>query len=261
MTASSAGRLERDLASGESMFRAYPFTVVSLDFIKSPQRRNEFLARAQAFVIVDEAHACVAHGQARHRRFDLLRDLASDKERHMVMLTATPHSGDEQSYWNLLSLLHPDFGRLGEASPDERLRLRIRLAGHFVQRRRIDIDAWKSQKGTFPKHERLELDYRLDGRHEAFLFQVLDYCAGIVERKGRTRGSKGWRSGARSPSCAALPPARLPRLRRYEPERNWMRRKTKPRRSPRPYSMARQTIVRTMTSSRRRTSAIRPCNG
>src|ERR1700730_6040607 len=49
VTASSAGRLERDLPSGESVFRAYPFTVVSLDFIKSPQRRNEFLARAQEF--------------------------------------------------------------------------------------------------------------------------------------------------------------------------------------------------------------------
>ena len=34
VTASSAGRLERDLPSGESVFRAYPFTVVSLDFIK-----------------------------------------------------------------------------------------------------------------------------------------------------------------------------------------------------------------------------------
>ena len=56
VTAASAGRLERDLPSGESVFRAYPFTVVSLDFIKSPQRRNEFLARAQEFVIVDEAH-------------------------------------------------------------------------------------------------------------------------------------------------------------------------------------------------------------
>ena len=72
------------------------------------------------------------------------------------MLTATPHSGDELGYWNLLSLLHRDFGRLGKVSSDERQRLRLRLAARFVQRRRIDIDAWKSQKGTFPKHERLE---------------------------------------------------------------------------------------------------------
>jgi len=77
VTASSAGRLERDLPSGESVFRASPFTVVSLDFITSPQRRNEFLARAQEFVIVDEAHACVARSDARHRMLDLLRDLAA----------------------------------------------------------------------------------------------------------------------------------------------------------------------------------------
>ena len=216
VTASSAGRLERDLPSGESVFRAYPFTVVSLDFIKSPQRRNEFLARAQEFVIVDEAHACVARSDARHRRFDLLRDLAANDDRHLVMLTATPHSGDEQGYWNLLSLLHPDFGRLGEVSPDERQRLRVRLAAHFVQRRRIDIDAWKSQKGTFPKHERLEEDYRLDGRHEAFLFEVLDYCAEIVERKGedaRRQRLAFWGTLALMRCVASSPAAALKALR------------------------------------------------
>ena len=216
VTASSAGRLERDLPSGESVFRAYPFTVVSLDFIKSPQRRNEFLARAQEFVIVDEAHACVARGDARHRRFDLLRDLAANEDRHLVMLTATPHSGDEQGYWNLLSLLHPDFGRLGEVPPDERQRLRVRLAAHFVQRRRIDIDAWKSQKGTFPKHERLVEDYRLDGRHEAFLFEVLDYCAEIVERKGedaRRHRLAFWGTLALMRCVASSPAAALKALR------------------------------------------------
>ena len=181
VTAASAGRLERGLPMGESVFQAYPFTVVSLDFIKSPVRRDEFLARAQDFVIVDEAHACVARNDSRHRRFDLLKDLAASEDRHLVMLTATPHSGDEQGYWNLLSLLHRDFGRLGEAGADERQRLRQRLAAHFVQRRRVDIDAWKGQDGFFPNHASQENDYRLDGPHEAFLFQVLDYCAEVVE--------------------------------------------------------------------------------
>jgi len=216
VTAASAGRLERDLPSGESVFRAYPFTVVSLDFIKSPQRRNEFLARAQEFVIVDEAHACVARSDARHRRFDLLRDLAANEDRHLVMLTATPHSGDQQGYWNLLSLLHPDFGGLGDAPTDERQRLRLRLAAHFVQRRRIDIDAWKSQKGTFPKHVRLEEGYRLDGRHEAFLFDVLDYCAEIVERKGddgRRQRLAFWGTLALMRCVASSPAAALKALR------------------------------------------------
>ena len=155
-------------------------------------------------------------GDARHRRFDLLRDLASHEDRHLVMLTATPHSGDEQGYSNLLSLLHLDFGRLGEVSSDERQRLRLRLAAHFVQRRRIDIDAWKSQKGTFPKHVRLEEDYRLDGRHEAFLFDVLDYCAEIVERKGedaRRQRLAFWGTLALMRCVASSPAAALKALR------------------------------------------------
>jgi Helicase conserved C-terminal domain len=94
--------------------------------------------------------------------------------------------------------------------------LRLRLAARIVQRRRIDIDAWKSQKGTFPKHERLEEDYRLDGRHEAFLFEVLDYCAQIVARKGedaRRQRLAFWDTLALMRGVASSPAAALKALR------------------------------------------------
>jgi hypothetical protein len=60
-------------------------------------------------VIVDEAHTCAATGQGRHQRYDLLKGLSESKTRHLVMLTATPHSGDEAAFFRLLGLLHPDF--------------------------------------------------------------------------------------------------------------------------------------------------------
>jgi hypothetical protein len=61
--------------------------------------------------------------------------------------------------------------------------LRERLAAHFVQGRRVDIDAWK-EKGLFPTHETNECTYRLTGEYQRFFDDVLDYCAEVTERAG-----------------------------------------------------------------------------
>lgn len=87
---SSATRLERDLPPGTSVFDAHPFTVVSLDYIKSERRREAFQRFCPEFVIVDEAHTCTQGGQGRQQRFQLLKGLAENPQRHMVLLTATP---------------------------------------------------------------------------------------------------------------------------------------------------------------------------
>jgi hypothetical protein len=50
--------------------------------------------------------------------------------------------------------------------------LRERLAAHFVQRRRVDINAWK-EKGRFPDHKIAERTYRLTGDFQHFFEDVL----------------------------------------------------------------------------------------
>ena len=55
----------------------------------------------------------------------------------MVFLTATPHSGDDAAFHNLLGLLEPKFAALSDMPEgDARRALREELALHFVQRRR-----------------------------------------------------------------------------------------------------------------------------
>jgi superfamily II DNA or RNA helicase len=183
VTAASARRLERAIPPGASLFDVHPHAVVSLDYIKSPERRAHFLHHCPGFVIVDEAHACVGNAQGKHQRFDLLRALADAADRHLVLLTATPHSGDDTAFYRLLGLLDRSFEGLQAATEQdnkkERDRLRERLGNHFVQRRRIDIAEWK-ESGLFPKRETRELTYKLTGEWEAFFNAVLDYCAEIV---------------------------------------------------------------------------------
>ena len=183
VTATSAARLERGLPVNESIFTVHPFTVVSLDYIKSERRRHDFVRACPELVIVDEAHTCTNTGAGRHLRYELLRDLASDQERHMVLLTATPHSGDEEAFYHLLGLLDPEFERMRELPDAQREQLRERLARHFVQRRRADIDEWMDAR-VFPQREVAELTYRLGGAWEEFFDAVLAYCAEVTEAAG-----------------------------------------------------------------------------
>jgi ERCC4-related helicase len=180
----TAGRLERGLPQGQSIFDVYPFTVVSLDYIKQVTRRDEFVRACPEFVVVEEAHASVGTGaETKNQRLAVLRALAEREDRHMVFLTATPHSGDEAAFHNLLGLLHPDF-RMLQGMPDSapRQRLRERLAGHFVQRRRADIAEWRDAGSVFPDRETAEMTYALSGDWGRLFDEVLDYARGMIQR-------------------------------------------------------------------------------
>lgn len=180
----TAARLERGLRPDESIFEVYPYTVVSLDYIKSDRRRSDFLRACPELVIVDEAHTCVqSNTAARHQRYQLLKGLAeSELKRSMVLLTATPHSGDDEAFHNLLGLLDPRFAQLAEMSEgEERSLLRQELAGHFVQRRRGDIAEWKDTTG-FPVRESREATYRLTGDWGQLFDDVLSYARTMVEQ-------------------------------------------------------------------------------
>lgn len=186
VTAGSANKLERGLPIGASLFDVYPFTVVSLDLVKSDKRRNDFALKCPDFIIVDEAHACVGSGEGRRQqRFNLLSMLARREQRHMLLLTATPHSGDMEAFSRLTALLDPAFGNLDTLTGDARDKLRLRLGDQLVQRRQKDIEAREWGEGRlFPTPEKKEETYRLHPEATKFFSDVLDYCAEVTERAG-----------------------------------------------------------------------------
>ena len=208
----TATRLERGLRPDESIFEVYPYTVVSLDYIKSDRRRDDFLRACPEFVIVDEAHTCVqSNTNTRHQRYQLLRGLAeSQPRRNMVFLTATPHSGDDTAFHNLLGLLEPRFVQLAEMPEGvDRESLRLELARHFVQRRRGDIAEWRDQAG-FPVRESREVTYRLTGAWGDLFDEVLTYARQMVQRaEGSTRLQQrmSWWAALALLRCASSSPA------------------------------------------------------
>ncbi len=192
VTSARARSLERGLALGDTIFGVYPYTVVSLDYIKADSRRESFAQACPGFVIVDEAHTCVGGSEkGTQQRYALLERLAEDAARHLLLLTATPHSGNQDAYARLLSLLHSDLAGGPEAGDQNaRRRYADRLAKHFVQRRRPDIaDKW-GDAGAFAKAMKADAPYTLTGDFQNFQEDVLEYCLGVATR---TDGEKARR--------------------------------------------------------------------
>lgn len=210
--AGTAARLERGLPAGRSLFEEYPITVVSLDFIKAEKRRAEFLRTCPEFVIVDEAHACAAGMGARHQRYQLLEALSRDPERHMLLVTATPHSGKDEAFGSLVALLSPEIRKAVESGSD----IRDLLGPRFVQRRRPDIRSYLETTTSFPKREEKEVKYLFSDAYRAFFQQVLDYIQGSmkdVEEGSRLQRVRWWSALALLRAISSSPRAAAATLR------------------------------------------------
>jgi len=209
----TAPKLERGLPAGKSIFDVIPFTVVSLDWIKSDRNREGFLRSCGEFVIVDEAHTCAARkGGGRQQRYELLRGLSQKPELHLVLLTATPHSGDKEAFDNLLGLLDPKFEGLSEmAEGDRRRELRLDLGNYFVQRRRQDLkEEWGTGGADFPDRETREAVYTLSGDWGELFNDVLAYARELVRRsagESKRRQRMSWWAALALLRCVSSSPA------------------------------------------------------
>ncbi len=209
----TAARLERQCLPGESLFERYPHTVVSTDYIKSERRRFEFLRACPKLVIVDEAHTCTAAGgrSAGQLRHELLKGLVKDADRHLILVTATPHSGKEETFRSLLALLNPDFANLpDDLSGDHNRKHRDRMAKHYVQRRRGDLKGYMDTQTPFPDRDIAEETYTLHKEYRKFFDKALDYCRERVLDDSLSRHHqrvRWWSALALLRSLASSPPA------------------------------------------------------
>lgn len=213
---STASRLERSCLAGQSIFEAHPFTVVSTDFIKSDIRRDEFIRTCPELVIVDEAHTCAfaAGGRGgRHQRYQLVKALSAARARHLILVTATPHSGNEEAFRSLLLFLDREFANLPEElGGRENEQHRRRLAQHLVQRRRGDIRHYMQADTPFPEREEREDTYKLSPDYKKLFAKVLNYAReSVVDAQGggQRQRVRWWsalallRALASSPAAAA----------------------------------------------------------
>ncbi|SOE56778.1 SNF2 family N-terminal domain-containing protein [Streptomyces sp. OV198] len=199
---STVSRLERGLDLGQSLFDKYSHVIISTDFIKSPRHRDDFVRHCPNLVIVDEAHTCVAADDTsvssqNQLRYELLRRVAEDAERHLLLVTATPHSGKESAFRNLLGLVKPELAHVSlESEAGRKL-----LAQHFVARKRADVrqyltkedglsDDSLAERTAFPSDRYFKDEtYKLSPEYRALLDDAIAYASERVEQAG----SKGQR--------------------------------------------------------------------
>ncbi|MEW4565783.1 helicase-related protein [Bremerella sp. JC770] len=216
---SMARRIDR-VCGNRSVFEVFPFTIVSLDYIKSESRRDDFIRACPELVIVDEAHTCTYSGgpgraSTRQQRHEIVKALSSNPDRHLLLVTATPHSGNEEGFRSLLGLLNPEFGDLPtDLSGDSNRKHRERLARYFIQRRRGDIRHYLEADTSFPDRLEQEKSYKLGNSDYRKLFdRLLNYAREVVDdsagMSGVRRRVRWWaalallRALASSPAAAA----------------------------------------------------------
>jgi superfamily II DNA or RNA helicase len=136
--ASAARRLVATLPVGVNPWTAVPLAIASVDYIKRPEVLPSVASCRWDVLVVDEAHN-VAGDSDRFRAVDALASRAS----YVLLLTATPHSGDRRTFTSLCRIGARDDAdplmifrrtrqdvRLGTARRVHRLHVRSSLPEH-----------------------------------------------------------------------------------------------------------------------------------
>lgn len=184
----TASLLERQIRAHENIFRAFPFQIISIDYIKTGNKRQVFIDHCPELIIVDEAHTCAKPSGAnpsQQLRHHLLSDIAAKSGQGLILLTATPHSGKQEEFQSLLGLLKPRFAEINisktieddKKSEDDKKE----LAKHFIQRRRGDVLQWLNEETKFPDRISEDLPF-VFGKEYAELFDdILNYARDFIK--------------------------------------------------------------------------------
>lgn len=177
-------KLDREVHGSTSVYRYYPYQIISVDYIKSDARRMTFVNECPELVIVDEAHTCSRPSgpgrSTQHLRYDLVKRISDKERQHLILLTATPHSGKQSQFQSLLGLIKPEFEDMQVAEADKKSRQQ--LARHYVQRKRADVVQWtKGETTPFPQRDAGEYPYQLSADYATFYDRVLDFVTELAQ--------------------------------------------------------------------------------
>lgn len=154
-------QMEKDIPPGTSPWEHFSKLIVSIDYAKKDDIRNEILEQDWDLVIVDEAHKIAKpHESTPNQSISMQRwefgKQITDHAEHCLLLTATPHNGHTDSFASLLRML--DVGAVEGPRHDPKIRREV-ANGHVVQRRRKDVQKWfgEGDENPFPERDQKEI--------------------------------------------------------------------------------------------------------
>jgi superfamily II DNA or RNA helicase len=197
---STAANLERKIVGDDTLnvFNYYPYQVVSIDYVKNgSQKMPAFLKDVPDLIIVDEAHTCTKNLEFKkvsqsQQRYELLEQISKNPSQHIMLLTATPHSGKDGEFKSLLGIVNTEFEKYDFSNLT--ISEKRKVASHFIQRKRKSIEKWLDEETPFPKRTTEELPYTLSASSDYYklYLEVLKFAQGInttgvTENKARIK--------------------------------------------------------------------------
>lgn len=178
--------------------------IASLDYAKQPDVRERVWQQHWDLVIIDEAHKCSARtksgGAGRGpqveatKRYELAAKL-SEQTDHLLLMTATPHHGDEDKFAHFLRLVDPDlFGephRLGQTATDMRGDI-FRLGDDcpwMLRRLKEDLKDMDGQR-LFPDRHAVTVPFMLNAEEFSLYKSVTAYINEFIpQQQGQRKTS------------------------------------------------------------------------
>jgi superfamily II DNA or RNA helicase len=167
--------------------------IASLDFAKRDEVMPDLLLADWDLVVIDEAHKCSAVSRwdpaeerdklDRTRRYALAEELSRRSER-LLLMTATPHSGDPSRFLNFLKLLDPDQFAVADLA---KAQIGRDDSPYFLRRQKEDLKDEHGQDLFVPREVRLQ-PFELSEPELALYEAVTEY---IREFLGQVGGRKG----------------------------------------------------------------------
>lgn len=213
---STAAQLDRKLRDDRSIFYHTPWQVISIDYIKSDKNKRKFLIDVPDLIIVDEAHTCALPENAKNKnqqqRHSLIYDLTENNNKHLLLLTATPHSGKDSEFISLLGLLNEEFRTYNFDEIEQKHRERI--ARYFIQRKRKNIKVWLEEATPFPEKEAREEKFVLSPEYRMFYEDVRRFARALTNKgeDNRTARVRYWAALALLRGVMSSPAAGLSML-------------------------------------------------
>lgn len=178
--------------------------IASIDYAKQDDVRERIWQQRWDMVIIDEAHKCSAYTKSQTgrsdevsetKRYQLAKKLTVQAD-HVLLLTATPHHGDEDRFAHFLRLVDPDLfpepHRVGnQAAAIRRDVFRLGEDCPWALRRlKEDLKDVHGHR-LFPDRHAITLSFRLNGDEYALYKAVTAYINQFMpqQQAGQRRSS------------------------------------------------------------------------
>jgi superfamily II DNA or RNA helicase len=176
--------------------------ISSIDYAKQDEVRERVWQQHWDLVVIDEAHKCSAHTKsysgrsdevAETKRYQLAKRLSESAD-HVLLLTATPHHGDEDRFAHFLRLVDPDLfpepHRLAqEASAIRRDLLKLGKHSPWSLRRLKEDLRDVNGRRLFPDRHARSVTFRLNSEEYALYKSVTAYINQFIPQQAGKRGS------------------------------------------------------------------------